>query len=99
MPTDEENKQQQLKSVMDTLTDGLVFRLRSASFLMQGAGGLGQPDSVSFLGTKYVGVDEAAEKQLWGYINGLPEYFKREVSQYFGYLKDEYKPSNEQEQA
>lgn len=81
----------QLRAIMDTLLDGTMFRLRQAPFEMQGAGGLGQPDVVNFIGYRYVGVDEEAEKKLWEYINSLPAHYKKEISGWFGYLKDEYK--------
>lgn len=87
----------QLKDIFDTLTDGMTFDLRYAEFLMQSSGGLGQPDVVNFIGRKYVGKTEAIDKALWGYIDGLPAYFKQAVSPYFGRLKDVYVPVEEVE--
>ena len=86
-----------LRSIMDTLSDGSVCHVREAEFLMQGPGGLGQPDVVSFVGRRYVGIDEENEKKLWDYINALPDKFKREISVWYGYLKDEYKPKGKGE--
>jgi hypothetical protein len=83
----------QLKDIFDTLTDGMLFDLRYAEFLMQSSGGLEQPDVVNFIGRKYVGKTEAIDKALWGYIDGLPAYFKHAVSPYFGRLKDVYVPA------
>lgn len=81
-----------LRSIMDTLSDGSVCHVREAKFLMQGAGGLGQPDVVTFVGRLYVGIDEENEKKLWDYIDALPLNFKKEISRWYGRIKDEYKP-------
>jgi hypothetical protein len=92
--TDTDREQaRQLKDIFDTLTDGLLFDLRYAEFLMQSSGGLGQPDVVNFVGRKYVGKTEAIDKALWGYIDDLPAYFKQAVSPYFGRLKDVHVPA------
>ena len=95
MELTEEEKTKQLRDIMNTLTEGVLFNLRPAHFLMRGAGGIGQPDEVAFIGSKYVGKDQKSEEQLWGYINSLPTYFKEAVEGYFGYIKDEYTPDLE----
>jgi hypothetical protein len=82
----------QYKAIFEELHNSGKFRIRPAQFLLKGAGGLSQPDEVYFIGTRYVGVDEEAEKALWVYLDALPESIRKEVSQWYGLIKDEWKP-------
>lgn len=82
----------QYKAIFEELHDSGKFRIRPAQFLLKGAGGLSQPDEVYFIGTRFIGVDEEAEEALWGYLDALPSPLRKEVSQWYGLIKDEWKP-------